>query len=55
MGATTETTRSVVLRPAVDGDREFLLGVYASTRDEELSQVAWAPQRPAAMSRPVAR
>ena len=43
MGATTETTRSVVLRPAVDGDREFLLGVYASTRDEELSQVAWAP------------
>jgi len=33
----------VALRPATDADREFLIGLYASTRDEELSQVAWAP------------
>jgi ribosomal protein S18 acetylase RimI-like enzyme len=31
----------VVLRPATDADREFLHSVYASTRDEELSQVVW--------------
>ena len=31
----------VVLRPATEADRDFLLTVYASTRDEELSQVAW--------------
>ena len=33
----------VTLRPVTEADREFLIGVYASTRDEELSQVAWAP------------
>jgi ribosomal protein S18 acetylase RimI-like enzyme len=33
----------VVLRPATDADRAFLLDLYASTRDEELSQVAWPP------------
>jgi ribosomal protein S18 acetylase RimI-like enzyme len=35
------TTRAT-LRPATDDDRELLRDVYASTRDEELSQVAWA-------------
>lgn len=34
---------STVLRPSTDADREFLVGLYASTRDAELSQVAWAP------------
>ncbi|WP_193612958.1 GNAT family N-acetyltransferase [Nocardioides lijunqiniae] len=32
----------VVLRPTTDRDRDFLVRVYGSTRDEELSQVAWA-------------
>lgn len=36
-------TQPVELRPVTDADREFLVGVYASTRDEELSQVAWEP------------
>jgi ribosomal protein S18 acetylase RimI-like enzyme len=36
-------TDEVALRPVTDADREFLLGVYGSTRDEELSQVAWMP------------
>lgn len=34
-------TGQVVLRPVTETDREFLVGVYGSTRDEELSQVAW--------------
>ena len=33
----------VTLRPVTEADREFLVGVYGSTRDEELSQVVWAP------------
>lgn len=32
----------VALRAVTDADGEFLLSVYASTREEELSQVAWA-------------
>jgi ribosomal protein S18 acetylase RimI-like enzyme len=32
----------VALRPVTETDRDFLLEVYGSTRDEELSQVAWA-------------
>jgi ribosomal protein S18 acetylase RimI-like enzyme len=32
----------VALRPATQADRDFLVGVYGSTRDEELSQVSWA-------------
>jgi ribosomal protein S18 acetylase RimI-like enzyme len=44
MSSTSDAvTTKVALRPATDADREFLVGVYASTRDEELSQVAWAP------------
>lgn len=37
------TTDEVVLRPSTDADRDFLVGVYGSTRAEELSQVPWAP------------
>jgi GNAT superfamily N-acetyltransferase len=33
----------VALRPSTDADREFLVGLYGSTREEELSQVPWAP------------
>ncbi|MBJ7356804.1 GNAT family N-acetyltransferase [Nocardioides sp.] len=39
----TTGSATVVLRPVTDADRDFLVGVYGSTRDEELSQVAWAP------------
>jgi len=34
-------TSVVTLRPAAAADRELLLAVYGSTRDEELSQVVW--------------
>jgi ribosomal protein S18 acetylase RimI-like enzyme len=33
--------RPVVLRPATPEDRELLLRVYASTREEELARVPW--------------
>jgi len=36
-------TAAVALRPAVAEDRDFLVGLYGSTREAELSQVAWAP------------
>jgi ribosomal protein S18 acetylase RimI-like enzyme len=36
-------TSDVALRAATESDREFLVGVYGSTRDEELSVVEWAP------------
>ena len=39
----TNALRGVTLRPTTDDDREFLVSVYAATRDEELSQVDWAP------------
>ena len=29
------------LRPATEADRDFLLELYASTREQELAQVAW--------------
>jgi ribosomal protein S18 acetylase RimI-like enzyme len=29
------------LRPVADADRDFLVDLYGSTRDEELSMVAW--------------
>ena len=32
----------VVLRPVTSEDDEFLLAVYASSREEELAQVVWA-------------
>jgi ribosomal protein S18 acetylase RimI-like enzyme len=36
------TAGQVLLRPVIDDDRDFLVGVYGATRDEELSQVDWA-------------
>jgi ribosomal protein S18 acetylase RimI-like enzyme len=41
MTVTAPAISTVALRPATDADRDFLLALYASTRDEELSQVAW--------------
>jgi GNAT superfamily N-acetyltransferase len=38
--ASSPETR-VVLRPVAATDRDFLVGLYESTRDEELSQVSW--------------
>ena len=35
------TGRSIALRPTRAGDEEFLYGVYASTRQEELAQTGW--------------
>lgn len=37
----------VELRPANEGDREFLLAVYASTREEELRAVPWSDEQKA--------
>jgi GNAT superfamily N-acetyltransferase len=40
------TGRSIALRPVRAGDEEFLYGVYASTRQEELAQIGWSePQK----------
>ena len=36
-------TGAVTLRPATDADRDHLLAVYASTREQELDQVMWPP------------
>lgn len=33
----------VALRPVTGGDREFLVELYGSTRQEELNQVSWPP------------
>jgi ribosomal protein S18 acetylase RimI-like enzyme len=38
----TEPTHRLTLRPATDGDREFLVGVYASTRLAELAVTGWS-------------
>jgi ribosomal protein S18 acetylase RimI-like enzyme len=35
------STATVALRPVADGDREFLVDVYASVREPELAHVAW--------------
>ena len=40
---TTARTQTVELRPVTEEDREFLVGLYGSTRAEELDRVAWAP------------
>ena len=46
--ASDVSTGHVTLRAATGADREFLVDVYGSTRDEELSQVEWpAGQREA--------
>jgi len=31
----------ISLRPAIDADQEFLIGVYAGTRADELAQTGW--------------
>lgn len=41
----------VSLRPARDEDREFLFGVYAATREEELAPVPWTPEQKEAFLR----
>lgn len=33
------------LRPAVDADREVLLAIYTSTRENELAILAWSEER----------
>ena len=38
-----EPTNILSLRPATDGDQEFLVGVFASTRADELQALAWNP------------
>jgi len=40
-----ETTNILTLRPATDADQEFLVGVFASTRAEELQVLAWNPMQ----------
>jgi ribosomal protein S18 acetylase RimI-like enzyme len=35
----------VALRPAADGDREFLAELYAGTREEELACVPWTDEQ----------
>jgi ribosomal protein S18 acetylase RimI-like enzyme len=39
------------LRPTTDADLEFLLHVYASTREDELRRVDWTPAQKAAFVR----
>jgi ribosomal protein S18 acetylase RimI-like enzyme len=41
----------VSLRPVAPADEEFLLGVYASTRADELAQVTWSAEQKAAFVR----
>ena len=41
LGTTAGGGVSVTLRPVAAEDEEFLLGVYASTREQELAQVEW--------------
>lgn len=43
IGAPERPSAAVVLRPVTDADRDFLVEVYAASREEELSQVAWQP------------
>lgn len=40
---TSTSTADVVLRPVTHTDRDFLVEVYGSTREDELDQVAWPP------------
>ena len=37
------STNILSLRPATDADQEFLAGVFASTRTDELQALAWNP------------
>ena len=42
--AAAQGARSIFLRPTTPADRELLLRVYASTREEELAPVPWPPE-----------
>jgi ribosomal protein S18 acetylase RimI-like enzyme len=42
---------NVALRPVTDADLDFLLRLYATTREDELKQVPWAPEQKAAFIR----
>lgn len=44
-GSLTPAGARVGLRPVTPEDGEFLLAVYASTREEELAQVPWSPEQ----------
>jgi hypothetical protein len=37
----TDSPDLITLRPAIAADRQFLLGVYAGTRLEELAALPW--------------
>lgn len=39
--------RAITLRPVRDDDRDFLAGLYASTRTEEMRQVPWTEEQKA--------
>lgn len=39
---------TITLRPITDADLEFLHRLYATTREDELKQVAWTPEQKAA-------
>lgn len=43
--ATAAPQQPVMLRPATENDREFLVGVYHSMREEELAQVPWSDEQ----------
>jgi RimJ/RimL family protein N-acetyltransferase len=45
------SSETLTLRPITDADMEFLLALYASTREEELRQVDWTPEQKAAFVR----
>jgi RimJ/RimL family protein N-acetyltransferase len=42
---------NVALRPITEADLEFLHRLYATTREDELRQVPWAPEQKAAFVR----
>lgn len=49
--ALSELPSGIGLRPVVADDRDFLLQVYASTREEELRLVDWSPEQKTAFVR----
>jgi ribosomal protein S18 acetylase RimI-like enzyme len=47
----SDLTRGITLRPVASSDRDLLLQVYASTREEELQLVDWSADQKAAFVR----
>ena len=39
---------SLSLRPVTDGDMDFLLALYGTTREDELARTGWTPEQKAA-------